>query len=52
MGFPRGSVIKNLPVDTGDVGSTPGSGRPLGVGDATHCSNFYYKIRWTEEPVG
>ena len=33
MGFPGGSVIKNLPAsvgDTGDVGSTPESGRSPG----------------------
>ena len=33
FGFPGDSVIKNLPADTGDVGSIPGSGRSLGVGN-------------------
>ena len=26
-GFPGGSVVKNLPANAGDVGSSPGSGR-------------------------
>ena len=33
MGFPGGSVVKNLPADVGDVGSIPGPGRSLGVGN-------------------
>ena len=36
LGFPGGSVIKNLPAsagDTGDVGSTPGLGRSLRGGN-------------------
>ena len=32
-GFQGGSVVKNLPADTGDPGSIPGSGRSLGVGN-------------------
>ena len=27
MGLPGGSVVKNPPVNTGDLGSIPGSGR-------------------------
>ena len=27
LGFPGGSVVKNLPVNAGDVGSIPGSRR-------------------------
>ena len=27
MGFPGGSVVKNLPANAGDMGSIPGSGR-------------------------
>ena len=27
MGFPGGSVVKNLPTNAGDVGSIPGLGR-------------------------
>ena len=33
MGFPRGSVVKNLPANAGDVDSIPGSGRPPGEGN-------------------
>ena len=29
VGFPYGSVVKNLPADAGDVGLIPGLGRPL-----------------------
>ena len=31
--FPGGSVVKNPPVNAGDVGSVPGSGRPPGEGN-------------------
>ena len=31
LGFPGGSVVKNLPTNAGDMGSIPGSGRSLGV---------------------
>ena len=30
MGFPGGSVVKNLPTNVGDVGLIPGSGRSPG----------------------
>ena len=33
LGFPGGSVIKNLPANTGDVGSIPMSGRSPGEGN-------------------
>ena len=36
LGFPDGSVVKNLPAnsgDTRDMGLIPGSGRSLGVGN-------------------
>ena len=33
VGFPGGSVAKNLPANVGDTGSTPGSGRSLGEGN-------------------
>ena len=32
-GFPGGSVVKNLPVNAGDSGSIPGSGRSPGEGN-------------------
>ena len=33
QGFSGGSVIKNPPANTGDVGSIPGSGRSPGEGN-------------------
>ena len=33
VGFPRGSVVKNLPASTGDASSIPGSGRLPGRGN-------------------
>ena len=30
MGFPGGSLVKNLPANVGDAGSIPGSERSLG----------------------
>ena len=33
LDFPGGSVIKNPPVNAGDVGSIPGLGRSSGRGD-------------------
>ena len=47
MGFPGGTVVKNLPAnagDTGDVGSIPGSGRSLEVEIATHSSILAWKF--------
>ena len=32
LGFPGGSVVKNLPANAGDVGSIPGLGRSSGEG--------------------
>ena len=32
-GFPSGSVVKNLPVNAGDLGSIPRLGRSLGEGN-------------------
>ena len=32
-GFPGGSVVKNPPINAGDLGSIPGSGRPPGEGN-------------------
>ena len=33
MGFPGGSMVKNLPANAGDAGSTRGSGSSLGEGN-------------------
>ena len=37
-GFLGGSVVKNLPTNAGDVGSSPGSGRSPGEGNSNHSS--------------
>ena len=55
MDFPGGSVVKNLPAnsgDTGDVGSCLGQKDPLEEEIATHSSVLVWKIPWTEEPSG
>ena len=52
MGFPGGSVVKNLPANAGDAGSIPGSGRSPGEGNGTHSSILAWEIPWTEEPGG
>ena len=33
MGFPGGSAVRNLPANSGDAGSIPGSGRSPGEGN-------------------
>ena len=35
LGFPAGSVIKNLPTNAGDTVSTPRSGRSPGEGNGS-----------------
>ena len=40
MGFPGGSVVKNLPANTGDEGSIPGSGRSPGEGNGNPLQYF------------
>ena len=52
MGFPSGSVVKNLSSNAGDTGSIPGLERSPGEGNATHCSIHAWEIPWTEEPGG
>ena len=49
MGFPGGSVVKNLPVNARDMVSVPGSGRSPGQGNGNHSSILAWKIPWTEE---
>ena len=46
LGFPDGSVVKNLPANAGDAGLIPGSGRSPGVGNA----KFVPAISWKEKP--
>ena len=68
IGFPDGSVVKNLPAnarDAGDVrfdlglGRSPGRGNgnplredPLEEEVETHSSILTWRIPWTEEPGG
>ena len=40
MGFPGGSVVKNLPANTGDEGPIPGSGRSPGEGNGNPLQYF------------
>ena len=52
MGFPGGSVVKNLPVCAryaGDMDSFPGLGRSSGKGNGNTVSILAWKIPWTEE---
>ena len=45
-------MVKNPPVNAGDarvMGSIPGLGRFLRVGNAAHSSILVWKILWTEE---
>jgi len=49
------SQIENSPASAGDVGDvvlTPGLGRFLGEGMATHSSILTWEIPWTKEPGG
>ena len=40
LGFPGGSVVKNLPAKAGDAGSIPGSGRRPGEGNGNPLQYF------------
>ena len=52
LGFPGGSLVKNLPGNAGDVGSIPGQEGPLEKEIATHSSIVAWEMLWTEEPGG
>ena len=52
MGFPGGSVVKNLPASAGNAGLIPGSGKSLEEGMATYSSILAWEIPRTEEPAG
>ena len=51
MGFPGGSVVKNLPAKAGDMGSVPGLGRSPGEGNGNPLI-LAWEIPCTEEPRG
>ena len=52
MGICSGSVVKNLPANTGDAGSTLGLEKSPGVGDGNPPVFLPGKVPWTEEPGG
>ena len=52
MGFPGGSVVKNLPAKAGDAGSIPGLGRSLEKEMATHSSILAWKIQGQRSLMG
>ena len=52
MGFPGGSVVKNLPASAGDWGSVLGQEDILEKEMATHFSILVWEIPWTEKPGG
>ena len=52
LGFPGGSVVKNLSANAGDVGLIPGLGRSRGEGNGNHSSILVWEILWTEESGG
>ena len=51
-GFPGGFMVKNPPVNAGDVGSIPGLRRSPGGDMATCSSVLAWEIPWTEGPGG
>ena len=51
MGFPSGSVVKNLSVNAGDMNSIPCQEDPLEKEMATHYS-IAWEIPWTGEHGG
>ena len=50
MGFSGGSVVKNLPANARDVGSSLGGEDTLEKEMATHCGILAWRVAWTEEP--
>ena len=55
MGFPGGSVVKNLPAGAagaGDRSSIPGSENALEEEMASHSRILAWEIPWTEECCG
>ena len=45
-------MVKNTPVNAGDMDSVPGLGRSPGEGNGNPLQYSAWKIPWTEEPVG
>ena len=45
-------MVKNPPINAGDMGSSPTSGRYPGEGTITYSRILAWEIPWTEEPGG
>ena len=43
------SVVKNPPVNVGDVASKPGSGRSPGKGNGNQLQYSWVEVPWTEK---
>ena len=52
LGFPGGSVVKNLPAKQKARVRSLGGEDPLEKAVATHSSILAWEIPWTEEPGG
>ena len=52
LGFPGGTMVKNLPADVQMWVQSLGQKDPLEKEMATHSSIPAWKIPWTEEPGG
>ena len=52
LGFPGGSVVKNLPVNAGDLGSVLGWEDSLEKEMVTHSSILAWEIPLTKQPGG
>ena len=52
LGFLGGSVVKNLPANTGDTGSNPSGEDTLEEEMETHSRILAWEIPWTEAPRG
>jgi len=50
MGFPGGSVAKNLPANAGDSGLIPGLGRTPGERNGNPLLYLAWEIAQTEDP--
>ena len=50
MGFPGGSVVKNLPAKQETQVRSLGQEDPLEKEKATHSTILAWRIPWTEEP--
>ena len=52
MGFLDSLDSKESACNAGELGLTPGSGRPLEKEIATHSNIRASSVHWTEKPVG